>query len=232
MRDSFTGRGDDVRRQINVYADDRQTLPDQGTNRLGGTLVALPRPHEFCEIARVSTAEFDVSDMKATFIRFEPLHPGVEAPRRATQGSAGYDLSAYLRAAAVRVASSSGVVTRAAEEAGGEWRVTLEPGERALIPLGFKAQLPPGYEAQVRPRSGTSFRKGLEIPNAPGTIDADFPDEWMVIVRNATDAAMHIVHGERIAQAVLARYEVLEWTAAGVTATTERVGGFGSTGVR
>lgn len=168
--------------------------------------------------------------MNAPSIQFEPLHPDVEAPRRATQGSAGYDLSAYLRGATVRVAAAAGVATRDAEEADGTWRVTLEPGERALIPLGFKASLPAGFEAQVRPRSGTSFRKGLEIPNAPGTIDADFPDEWMVIVRNATDAPMHIAHGERIAQAVLARYEALDWTTSPVSTTTDRVGGFGSTG--
>lgn len=168
--------------------------------------------------------------VNAESIRFEPLHGDVAAPRRATHGSAGYDLAAYLREGAVRIATAGGAAPRAAEEVDGEWRVTLQPGERALIPLGFKAQLPPGYEAQVRPRSGTSFRKGLEIPNAPGTIDADFPDEWLVIVRNATDSPMHIAHGERIAQAVLARYEVLEWTAADVSASTDRVGGFGSTG--
>jgi dUTP pyrophosphatase len=108
--------------------------------------------------------------------------------------------------------------------------VTLHPGERALIPLGFKARLPEGYEAQIRPRSGASFKKGLEIPNAPGTIDADFPDEWMVIVRNGTASAMRIAHGERIAQAVLQRFEVLEWTTGTVGVTTERGGGFGSTG--
>lgn len=171
-----------------------------------------------------------MSSVNAPAIRFEALHSDVEVPRRATAGSAGCDLSAYLRQATIRVAGNAGVHERAAEEADGTWRVTLEPGARALIPLGFKAAVPPGFEAQVRPRSGASFRKGLEIPNAPGTIDADYPDEWMVIVRNGTDAPMPIVHGERIAQVVFARYEVLEWTASSVTATTERVGGFGSTG--
>lgn len=164
-------------------------------------------------------------------IEFEPLHPTVTPPRRATTGSAGYDLSAFLEERSVVVAAAGGTTSRpAAQVASGGWEVTLGPGERALIPLGFKARLPRGYEAQIRPRSGASFRKGLEIPNAPGTIDADFPDEWMVIVRNGTDAPMTIAHGERIAQAVLQRFEVLEWTVAEVTATTDRAGGFGSTG--
>lgn len=164
-------------------------------------------------------------------IHFEPLHPSVTPPRRATSGSAGYDLSAFLEERSIVVAADGGTTARPAQPgAGGTWEVTLHPGERALIPLGFKAKLPPGYEAQVRPRSGAAFRKGLEIPNAPGTIDADFPDEWMVIVRNGTDAPMTIAHGERIAQAVLQRFQVLEWTEAAVTVTTERGGGFGSTG--
>jgi dUTP diphosphatase len=106
----------------------------------------------------------------------------------------------------------------------------LEPGVAALVPLGFKARLPHGIEAQIRPRSGTSFKKGLAIPNAPGTIDSDYPEEWMVLVRNPTARAIHIAHGERIAQAVLARYEVLPVVQGSVSVTTSRVGGFGSTG--
>ena len=69
-----------------------------------------------------------------------------------------------------------------------ESRFSIPSGATALIPLGFKARLPFGIEGQVRPRSGTSFKKGLQIPNAPGTIDSDFPDEWMVLVRNPLDA--------------------------------------------
>ena len=163
-------------------------------------------------------------------ILFEPLHPDVDAPNRATAQSAGYDLQAYLRGRAARIAANGGVVERAAVESEGRWHVELAPGERALIPLGFKARLPDGYEAQVRPRSGTSFKKGLVIPNAPGTIDADFPDEWMVLVGNGTDRPVRVEHGERIAQAVLKRFEVLQWQAGEVARTTDRRGGFGSTG--
>ena len=100
----------------------------------------------------------------------------------------------------------------------------------ALIPLGFKARLPLGIEAQIRPRSGTSFKKGLQIPNAPGTIDSDYPEEWMVLVRNPMPHSIRIEHGERIAQMVLARYEALAIEPGKVSVTTSRVGGFGSTG--
>jgi dUTP pyrophosphatase len=109
-------------------------------------------------------------------------------------------------------------------------QLTLEPGVMALVPLGFRARLPHGIEAQIRPRSGAAFKKGLHVANSPGTIDADFPDEWMVPVRNGGSGALVIDHGERIAQMVLARYEVLQIELGSVAATTSRTGGFGSTG--
>jgi dUTP pyrophosphatase len=156
----------------------------------------------------------------------EILHADAQVPRRATEGSAGYDLCAYLRGRTVKCSDAIKTWDAPADGA-----FDLEPGVAALIPLGFKARLPVGIEAQIRPRSGTSFKRGLQIPNAPGTIDSDFPDEWMVIVRNPTNAPVRIEHGERIAQMVLARYEVLPIEAGSVSITTARVGGFGSTGV-
>ncbi len=161
---------------------------------------------------------------------FEPLHADVDPPSRATSGSAGFDLRAYL--AGRRVKCSDGGSTWEIEStgSGGSWWLELRPGTMALIPLGFRARLPEGYEAQVRPRSGASFKKGLQIPNAPGTVDADYPEEWLVPVRNATAGLMRIEHGERIAQAVFQRYEVVRWVEGTVAASTERRSGFGSTG--
>jgi dUTP pyrophosphatase len=108
--------------------------------------------------------------------------------------------------------------------------MTLAPGEMALIPLGFRTRLPNGIEAQVRPRSGQTFTHALTIPNAPGTVDADYAEEWMVIVRNEAPLPRRIVHGERIAQAVFARHVTLELREGMVQRSTERSGGFGSTG--
>jgi dUTP pyrophosphatase len=161
----------------------------------------------------------------------ELLHADAQPPMRATSGSAGYDLRAYVRDRSVKCSDALRVWDSAVTEpADSVPTFMLEPGISALIPLGFKAKLPTGIEAQIRPRSGTSFKKGLQIPNAPGTIDSDYPDEWMVIVRNPTAHAIRIEHGERIAQMVLARYEVLAIDAGSVTVTTTRIGGFGSTG--
>jgi dUTP pyrophosphatase len=160
-------------------------------------------------------------------IVFEALHAGVEPPARATEGSAGSDLRAYLIQRVVRCSDG----TRQWDEATGpSSTLRLEPGVMALVPLGFRARLPRGIEAQIRPRSGAAFKKGLHIANSPGTVDSDFPDEWMVPVRNGGSGLLTIEHGERIAQMVLARYEVLSMESGSVAATTSRQGGFGSTG--
>ena len=160
-------------------------------------------------------------------IVFEPLHPDVTPPARATRGAAGYDLRAYLAGRTVRIARD-GVVSELSAGPGG--RLELGPGTTALVPLGFRARLPDGYEAQIRVRSSIAFRRGLVLHNAPGTIDADYPDEWLVMMKNDTGAVVAIEHGERIAQVVLSRFEVLEWCEGAVGVSTDRIGGVGSTG--
>ncbi|HET7553968.1 MAG TPA: hypothetical protein VFK04_21940 [Gemmatimonadaceae bacterium] len=160
-------------------------------------------------------------------IVFEPLHPDVAPPARATRGAAGYDVRAYLRGRNVRVSGGGG---ERGIDAGSEGRLALEPGVIALVPLGFRARLPDGYEAQLRVRSSIAFRKGLVLPNAPGTIDADYPDEWLAMLKNGSSSVVIIEHGERIAQVVLNRFEVLDWSAGSVGVSTDRTGGVGSTG--
>lgn len=160
-------------------------------------------------------------------IIFEALHPGVEPPARATAGSAGADLKAYLTDRTVRCSDG---IRQWEEQVSG--KLTLQPGAMALVPLGFRAKLPVGIEAQIRPRSGAAFKKGLHVANSPGTVDCDYPDEWMVPVRNGGAGPLIIEHGERIAQVVLARYEVMPFESGSVSATTTRAGGFGSTGHR
>jgi dUTP pyrophosphatase len=159
-------------------------------------------------------------------IVFHALHPDVQPPGRATSESAGYDLRAWLRGRTVRI----GGIRREERSTGDAAELRLAPGEIALVPLGFRARLPAGYEAQIRIRSSVAFRKVLTIPNAPGTIDADYPDEWMVMLANHSPDEVVIEHGERIAQAVLSRYAALDWEAGEVGIRTERTGGVGSTG--
>ena len=160
----------------------------------------------------------------------ERLHDDVVVPAAATAGSAGHDLRAYLRQRTVRISDGTVQSEMVADEEGGEWGIALRPREMALIPLGFRTRLPAGVEAQIRPRSGQAFKQALTIPNAPGTVDADYAEEWMVIVRNDAPTLQRIVHGERIAQVVFARYLPLVLVEGAVRRSSERAGGFGSTG--
>jgi dUTP pyrophosphatase len=162
-------------------------------------------------------------------ITFEPLFPSVHPPVRATEWSAGYDLRAFIFGRKVKVLDRSNVATEVYCPTDNP-ALRLLSGERALIPLGFKAKLPKEFEAQIRPRSGNAIKQGLSIINAPGTIDADFPGEWAVLVVNHGGMPVIIEHGDAVAQMVLSRFQVLPFRNGLVGVSTDRVGGYGSTG--
>ena len=112
-----------------------------------------------------------------------------------------------------------------------EQPVKLLAGARALVPTGFVLELPPGYEGQVRPRSGLAFKHGLTVLNSPGTIDADYRGEIMVLLVNLGSETFRVQRGDRIAQLVIAPVASVEVVAVEALAETERgQGGFGSTG--
>jgi dUTP pyrophosphatase len=160
----------------------------------------------------------------------ERLHDDVNLPARATAGSAGFDLRAHLRDRVVRCSNGEAQYERSANEADGEWGIELASREMALIPLGFRTRLPHDVEAQIRPRSGQAFKHALTVPNSPGTVDSDYAEEWMVIVRNDAPVTRRLLHGERIAQVVFSRFVAPDLTVSIVERTSERAGGFGSTG--
>jgi len=110
--------------------------------------------------------------------------------------------------------------------------VVIHPGERVLIPTGLQLAVPVGYEVQVRPRSGLAIRHGITMLNSPGTIDADYRGEVMVIAINHGSEPFRLHHGDRIAQLVVAA--VVQPVVIGTDSLdiTERgEGGFGSTGI-
>ena len=111
--------------------------------------------------------------------------------------------------------------------------ITLKSLERALVSTGLFLEIPVGYEAQVRPRSGLAFKHGVTVLNSPGTIDADYRGELKVILVNLSSDEFVIHDGERIAQLVVARHEVVQWENAEVLSDSTRgSGGFGSSGTR
>jgi dUTP pyrophosphatase len=126
-------------------------------------------------------------------------------------------------------ASAAGIDLTAAVQEGHP--LTLKPGERALVPTGLVLQIPEGHEGQVRPRSGIALRHGVTVLNSPGTIDADYRGEVMVLLINHGDEPVDIGRGERIAQLVFAPVTQATLVAVkSVSDTTRGGGGFGSTG--
>lgn len=111
--------------------------------------------------------------------------------------------------------------------------VTLEPLSRRLVKTGLFIALPEGYEAQIRPRSGLALKHGITVLNTPGTVDADYRGEIMVLLINLSNTSFMINPGDRIAQMVIARHEQAEFTLVDELDDTERgEGGMGHTGIR
>jgi dUTP pyrophosphatase len=109
--------------------------------------------------------------------------------------------------------------------------IRVAPGEVKQIPTGLFLEIPPGYEGQVRARSGLALRHGLMLPNAPGTIDADYRGELQVLLGNCGREPYIISRGMRFAQLVIApvaRVEVVQVQDLGPSERGE--GGFGHTG--
>lgn len=133
-------------------------------------------------------------------------------PAYATAGSSGFDFRANLSEP-----------------------MTISIGKRGIVPTGLFFELPENFEIQVRPRSGLAAKNGVTVLNSPGTIDADYRGEIMVILINHGDQDFVINHGDRIAQGIIATVSAKNIInlarVAEISNNTERgTGGFGSTG--
>jgi dUTP diphosphatase len=135
--------------------------------------------------------------------------PVVALPQYMTEGSSGMDLFACLQT-----------------------ELTLQPGERRLIPTGVSVAIPEGFEGQVRPRSGLAIRNGIGLINAPGTIDADYRGEVGVLLINFGNEPFTVSNGDRIAQMIISRVFRATWQEVEDLPPTQRQGGgFGHTGI-
>ena len=143
-------------------------------------------------------------------LRWTRLRPDASLPQPATAQAAGLDLTAAM-----------------------DHPITLDPGNIAAIPCGFAMALPAGFEAQIRPRSGLAVRNGISMPNAPGTIDADYRGEVKVPLINLGRDPFVVEPGMRIAQMVIAAVPIVQIVETDTLDETERgSGGFGSTGLQ
>ena len=110
--------------------------------------------------------------------------------------------------------------------------IVLGPFQRTLIQTDLYMAIPEGYELQIRSRSGLALKNGIFCLNSPGTIDADYRGNVGVILANFSDTPFIINPGDRIAQAVLNKFEKIEWKEVTTLDETERgTGGFGHSGI-
>jgi len=146
---------------------------------------------------------------KKSALKIKVKHVGkFPLPAYATPGSAAMDLVA-------EVGRSTHIVQ----------------GHNELIPTGIYLELPVGYCAKIYARSGIADKKGLCPSNAVGIIDSDYRGQVFVSLMNHSQVTQYIEPGERIAQLVLEKVELIEWQQVDELNETDRgIGGFGSSG--
>jgi len=146
----------------------------------------------------------DLDKLTLLTIKVKRIHPEARLPVRATRWAAGADIAC-------------------AEP------FRIGPGERMLVPTGLIFEIPPGFYGRVAPRSGLAVRNGIDV--LAGVIDADYRGECRVALINLGQSEVNFSAGERIAQLIIERIAVCEYSWSESLSDTERAdGGFGSTG--
>lgn len=141
-------------------------------------------------------------------LKIKKLDRSAVIPHYATTGSAGMDIRA-------------------------SHNEIIKAGESSMVATGLAIALENGFEAQIRPRSGLAAKHKITVLNTPGTIDSDYRGEVKVILINHSKIDFEIKKGDRIAQIVIAKYEVHEICEVEDLDKTDRgKNGFGSTGVK
>ena len=168
------------------------------------------------------------------------IHQDATLPQIATQGSACFDVHAYIKQ---DVPVTVYQMDNTKEERTPEYydkdhnpkvRLLVEPGDRVLVPTGIIFRIPFGISMRLHARSSISLKKGLIMPNGEGIIDSDYHHETFVMLYNASADTVYIEDNERVAQGELVENNPADvWeTFEKPGQTTERVGGFGSTGIK
>ena len=137
------------------------------------------------------------------------LRPAALLPKRATAGSAGYDLFACLEEALV-----------------------IPAGETRMVPTGIAIDVgSPELVAFIFARSGIAVKHGVAPANCVGVVDSDYRGEVMVGLHNHSSKDYTIQPEERVAQLVLMPVALPQVQECEELSDTGRgAGGFGSTG--
>tara|TARA_R110000824_G_scaffold55277_2_gene152442 strand:- start:1277 stop:1807 length:531 start_codon:yes stop_codon:yes gene_type:complete len=174
-------------------------------------------------------------------LKYYKMNGGVQEPHLATEGAACFDIHAHLKKSdSVTVYEMGNNKTTIKtegykeQERQEEVRIRIRPGDRVLVPTGLILDIPEGHSVRLHTRSSISLKKGLIMPNGEGIIDSDYYHQTFVMLYNASADEVLIKNGERIAQGELVKTltYIIEETKDVPEQKTNRVGGFGSTGVK
>ena len=136
------------------------------------------------------------------------MYENIKMPKRATTGSAGYDICT-------------------------PFAITVKPGESIKIPTGLRCRIDEDYVLFIFPRSGLGFKFRFQLNNTVGVIDSDYygaDNEGHIFVKMMNDSnegkVVELKAGDGFAQGIFIPYGVTEDD----DVKTTRNGGFGSTG--
>lgn len=118
-------------------------------------------------------------------VNIKLLYNDVSIPKFITNGSAGADIYAYIKAP--------------------NYSVTIEPKQTVPIGTGFATEFDDNYVALLYPRSGLASKHGIILANSIGVIDSDYRGEWKVLIYNNSNTSYTICHNDRIAQVIFQR---------------------------
>lgn len=135
------------------------------------------------------------------------LDPDLPLPSYARAGDAGLDLRARADA------------------------LVPARGGRTLVPTGIAVAIPDGWVGLMVPRSGLALRHGVALANTPGVIDSGYRGELQAVVINLDPVDDYqIRRGDRIAQLLVQRVELVSWNVVDALTGEDRGGGFGHSG--
>lgn len=108
--------------------------------------------------------------------------------------------------------------------------VTLQPGERAVVPTGIAMAVPEGHVALVWDKSGRALKQG--ITTMAGVIDSGYRGDVGVMILNTSNETVVIGKHEKVAQILIQPVVSPQLQEVDDLDDTSRgEGGFGSTGI-
>lgn len=165
------------------------------------------------------------------------LEPDAQIPHYETRKAACFDLAAYIpKNSSITIFTNRGdkhEVVSSHDGSNGKSYINLFPHERALIRTGLILDIPTGYSVRLHSRSGMALKYGLVLANGEGVIDQDYIEETKIIMLNTSAESVKIYHGDRIAQGEVVpslQMDIYE-TFQKPEQKSNRIGGFGSTGI-